>query len=204
MKTENQVCPICDEGILIPATRSAEFSKNSKTFIVENLEISICDSCDSDVVTPEQSKRNQLKITDHQRMLDGLLSSKEILLIRKNLNLTQIESSYLFGGGTNAFSKYERGDVIQSIAMDRLLRIINLVPTAFSVLVRIALNVPSTNVKSKIATEINKCDYGKCDTDGNNIVGQGMKNVISIASYKKRNIIGINNDNELNDHESIR
>jgi len=38
--------------------------------------------------------------------------------------LTQKDASSLFGGGANAFSKYERGDVIQSDAMDRLMRLV--------------------------------------------------------------------------------
>jgi HTH-type transcriptional regulator/antitoxin MqsA len=29
----------------------------------------------------------------------------------------------MFGGGLNAFSKYERGEVIQSEAMDKLIRV---------------------------------------------------------------------------------
>ena len=30
----------------------------------------------------------------------------------------------IFGGGTNGFSKYERGETAQSVAMDRLLRLV--------------------------------------------------------------------------------
>jgi HTH-type transcriptional regulator/antitoxin MqsA len=29
----------------------------------------------------------------------------------------------VFGGGRNAFSKYERGEVSQSVAMDKLIRV---------------------------------------------------------------------------------
>jgi HTH-type transcriptional regulator/antitoxin MqsA len=39
------------------------------------------------------------------------------------LNLTKKEAAIMFCGGTNAFSKYERGEVIQSKAMGKLMRL---------------------------------------------------------------------------------
>lgn len=42
---------------------------------------------------------------------------------RRTLGLSQEEAARLFGGGRNAFSKYERGEVAQSVAMDRLIRL---------------------------------------------------------------------------------
>lgn len=53
----------------------------------------------------------------------GLLSGQEIHRILELLDLTQKEASTLFGGGANAFNKYESGEVLQSVAMDRLLRV---------------------------------------------------------------------------------
>lgn len=53
----------------------------------------------------------------------GLLSGQEIHKIRELLDLTQKEASALFGGGANAFNKYESGEVLQSVAMDRLVRL---------------------------------------------------------------------------------
>ncbi|EMK6695522.1 type II toxin-antitoxin system MqsA family antitoxin, partial [Vibrio cholerae] len=53
---------------------------------------------------------------------DGLFSSKEIADARIKLGLTQEQASIVFGGGRNAFSKYERGEVSQSAAMDKLIK----------------------------------------------------------------------------------
>ena len=39
------------------------------------------------------------------------------------MKLTQEEAAKVFGGGVNAFSKYERGEVTQSAAMDKLIRV---------------------------------------------------------------------------------
>jgi HTH-type transcriptional regulator / antitoxin MqsA len=59
------------------------------------------------------------------------LSSEEIQEIRNNLGLTQEMASKVFGGGENAFSKYENGKVAQSAAMDRLLRLASEFPSVF-------------------------------------------------------------------------
>ena len=67
-------------------------------------------------------RRNHRRIADAKRYADGLLVGDEIRAIRTQFDLSQQEAAELFGGGVNAFSKYERGDVLQSVAMDRLLR----------------------------------------------------------------------------------
>jgi len=54
--------------------------------------------------------------------MDGLLTAQEIVALRNKLGLTQQDAAKIFGGGTNAFSKYERSEVIQSAAMDKLMR----------------------------------------------------------------------------------
>jgi Cys-tRNA synthase (O-phospho-L-seryl-tRNA:Cys-tRNA synthase) len=42
--------------------------------------------------------------------------------------LSQQKAAQLLGGGVNAFSKYERGEVMQSRSMDLLMRMYNEVP----------------------------------------------------------------------------
>lgn len=66
----------------------------------------------------------------------GLLTGEEIRKIRSFLGITQNEAATIFGGGTVAFSKYENNDVIQSVSMDKLLRVASEVPEAFHVLAR--------------------------------------------------------------------
>jgi HTH-type transcriptional regulator/antitoxin MqsA len=53
---------------------------------------------------------------------NNLLSGEEILKIRKQLGLTQRGAAELFGGGANAFSKYENEEIVQTVAMDKLIR----------------------------------------------------------------------------------
>ena len=99
-----------------------EFKRNGHTYTV-NVEYSICRQCGEEIIFPEQIKRNDCLIRDAWRKIDGLLTAEEIIALRKKLLLTQQEASKLFGGGINAFSKYERSEVIQSVAMDKLMRL---------------------------------------------------------------------------------
>ena len=117
------ICPICETGSLSKQVHTGEIQYRDRVIAVHNLEYSQCDSCGADPVLAEQAKHNQVCFSDAKRKIDGLLSSSDIRKARRYLGLTQHAASAVFGGGLNAFSKYERGEVIQSEAMDKLIRV---------------------------------------------------------------------------------
>ena len=84
---------------------------------------SVCNNCDREFVSKPQISQNELALRAVKKTFDGLLSSEEIVRAREELSLTQEQAARVFGGGRNAFSKYERGEVSQSVAMDKLIRI---------------------------------------------------------------------------------
>lgn len=122
MNSNSMICPDCEQGHLAPSFFADDFRHGDSTVHVEGLECYVCDHCAADPIYPEQIRRNQTRIADSKRKADGLLVGNEIRSIREFLCITQQEAAVLFGGGANAFSKYERGDVLQSVAMDRLLK----------------------------------------------------------------------------------
>ncbi|HET7370998.1 MAG TPA: type II toxin-antitoxin system MqsA family antitoxin [Gammaproteobacteria bacterium] len=124
MNKEIMICPACEEGRLTPARYSDDFHHNGRTVRVYDLEHYVCDQCDADPIFPDQIRRNQARIADAKRREDGMMTGAEIKALRDSFGLSQQEAAQLFGGGANAFSKYERGDVIQSGSMDRLLWLI--------------------------------------------------------------------------------
>lgn len=145
MSTKSSLCPICEKGTLSTATHTLEIKHGDNMIVVPDLEHSVCDSCGEEPVMTEQIRRNQLKIADAKRRSDGLLTGAEVCLIREQLGLTQQQARVLFGGGANAFSKYERGDVIQSVAMDRLLKAAAFIPDVVEFL-EIEARVASTRL----------------------------------------------------------
>ncbi|MGI9250519.1 MAG: type II toxin-antitoxin system MqsA family antitoxin [Pseudohongiellaceae bacterium] len=118
-----KICSVCDKGSLRPDTYDETFKFNGKPLHVSGLQYSLCDNCDADPILSDQISFNQVLVTDAKRKSLNLLTSDEIKSLRKRFNLTQQEAAEVFGGGEHAFSKYERGEVIQSEPMDKLLRV---------------------------------------------------------------------------------
>ncbi len=73
----------------------------------------------------------EILLHDFRTQVDGFLPTSEIRRIRKKLGLTQKQAATIFGGGHNAFSRYERGAARQPKSTDRLLRILDLHPNLF-------------------------------------------------------------------------
>jgi HTH-type transcriptional regulator/antitoxin MqsA len=99
------------------------------------LHYKLCDTCTSDFAGAEESKLNKRALMAWRKKVDGLLSGAEITALREQYDLTQAKASKLFGGGPVAFSKYENDDVMQSEAMDTLLRLVRRSKEAFWALV---------------------------------------------------------------------
>jgi HTH-type transcriptional regulator/antitoxin MqsA len=122
MNTQSLLCPECEKGHLVASLYVDDFQHDGQVVSVDGLEGYVCDRCGADPVFPDQIRRNHRRIADAKRRSDGRMTGDEVRAIREQFGLSQQDAARLFGGGTNAFSKYERGDVLQSVAMDRLLK----------------------------------------------------------------------------------
>lgn len=116
-------CPVCDRGALHDAVVQESIRYNGDLILVDGIEVSRCDRCGEETVLPEQAKRNERRFVDAKRKHDGLLTSAEISHWLDSLRITQTDAAKILGGGPNALAKYVRGEVIQSRAMDNLLRV---------------------------------------------------------------------------------
>lgn len=123
MTQANSLCPDCEQGNLSEHTHSLQLQHKGQTLTVEGLRYWLCDHCEAEIIRADQIRDGDRLIAEAKREADGLLSGPEIRALRKRLGLSQHQAAALFGGGQNAFSKYERGEVIQSTAMDRLMRL---------------------------------------------------------------------------------
>jgi len=124
----SSMCPHCERGELASRTIEETIHYGGSHLTVQGVEISVCPVCSEELVLPEQAKANEVLFADAKRRHDGLLTSGEIVSWRKRHRLSQADAAKLLGGGVNAFSKYERGEVMQSKAMDLLMRASQTVP----------------------------------------------------------------------------
>lgn len=119
---KNIDCPLCNTGKLDSFSEIEDVQYKDQSISVQ-VEYSCCDQCHQGIILPDQIKSNDRLLREAWRKADGFLTGDEIVALRQHLKLTQQQAAQMFGGGANAFSKYERGEVIQSEAMDKLMRL---------------------------------------------------------------------------------
>lgn len=127
---DQENCPHCGGKNTTARTYSDTVDFRGLEFDVDELLDTKCLDCKHSWETADQGINNFNRIReaygserDRLRAKQGLLTGQEIQRIRNYFGLTQREAATLFGGGFNAFNKYESGEVLQSAAMDRLLRL---------------------------------------------------------------------------------
>jgi HTH-type transcriptional regulator/antitoxin MqsA len=91
---------------------------------VEGLSGWRCEAC-GEVEFDGASARRYAAAGDELMLRDRERQSKEIRRIRRKLGLSQAEAAHLTGGGHNAFSRYERGEVAPLPAVTNLLRLLD-------------------------------------------------------------------------------
>jgi len=130
MNNSHLLCPICGEGTLEP-----HIGPNAVEYKGQHTEIdcrySICDLCGSEQSGADQLRANKRAMVAFRKRVDGLLAGSQVRTLRRRLGLSQADAARVFGGGPVAFSKYEKDDVAQSEAMDKLLRLAAALPDAY-------------------------------------------------------------------------
>nr|WP_315406230.1 type II toxin-antitoxin system MqsA family antitoxin [uncultured Pseudomonas sp.] len=123
------LCPLCGEGSVHESTFTEPYEYKGRTVNI-SLHCKECDVCGSEFSDSSVSKRNQRVINATKKKIDHLLDSNAVAMLRKKWSITQAEAGRIFGGGPVAFSKYESDDVVQSEAMDKLMKVADAVPEA--------------------------------------------------------------------------
>lgn len=118
-----QTCPMCGNNT-IHEIRARVITYKERTTTLNQPAV-YCDECNEAFLSPGDSRATEKAIADFKREVEHLLTSDQIKQIRKKYHITQKEAAEIFGGGINAFSKYERGEAIQSKSTDILLRLID-------------------------------------------------------------------------------
>jgi HTH-type transcriptional regulator / antitoxin MqsA len=94
------------------------------TASVEGLSGWRCGAC-GEVEFDADSARLYAAAGDELVLADRARQSKEIRRIRRKLGLSQVAAARLTGGGHNAFSRYERGEVAPLPAVINLFRLLD-------------------------------------------------------------------------------
>jgi putative zinc finger/helix-turn-helix YgiT family protein len=134
MYKQGDTCPLCGAGQLSEKVVEERFSYKGQTLTVPDYYILECPACGEAVVVEDSARRAEKLLRDFGREVDGLLTAPDIKRIRRKLHLTQEQMASVLGGGLKGFARYENGQVVQSRAMDNLLRILDRFPESLRVL----------------------------------------------------------------------
>ena len=119
-------CPNCGGAEWIRDTRDWSYTYKGETTSISSVTGDFCPVCDEVVFDREQGDRYAEWIAAFQRQVNAAyVDPGFIVAVRRKLNLDQRQAAEVFGGGVNAFSRYENGKTRPSLALVQLLKLLD-------------------------------------------------------------------------------
>jgi len=119
-------CPVCGAAELVRDTRDVGYTYKGDTAVIPQVTGDYCPACAEMVLDQEQGDRYSDLVGAFQRQVNAAsVDPKFIGRVRKKLKLGQREAAELFGGGVNAFSRYETGRTRPPLALVKLLKVLD-------------------------------------------------------------------------------
>lgn len=119
-------CPVCGAAELIQDTRDVPFSYKGESTIIPAVTGEFCPACDEVILNREHGDRYSELIGVFQRQVNAaFVDPNYITRVRRKLDLDQRQAAELFGGGVNAFSRYENGKTKPPLALVKLFKLLD-------------------------------------------------------------------------------
>lgn len=120
-------CPTCATRMLV--TRDAmELSVNGEAISVRGIRHLRCPKCGEGILTRDEAREFRERAFDKYRAKHKLLGPQDIREIREQLGMSQKELAKRLQLGEVTISRWESNSVIQTSALDLLLRLMRDVP----------------------------------------------------------------------------
>ena len=119
-------CPNCGEAELLRATRDLPYVYKGEATTIVEVKGEFCPACDEAVLDAAESRRTmELMLAFNRQVNAAIVDPAFIASVRKKLDLDQREAAEIFGGGINAFSRYETGKTKPPLALIKLLKVLD-------------------------------------------------------------------------------
>ena len=126
-------CPSCGAAKLIHDTRDMPYTYKGELTTVPAVTGDFCPACNEVVLNREHGDRYSELIGAFQKQVNAAyVDPQYITKVRKKLSLDQREAAEIFGGGVNAFSRYENGKTKPPLALVKLLKMLDRHPDLLS------------------------------------------------------------------------
>jgi len=126
-------CPCCGAARLLRETRDIPYSYKGETTTIPDVTGDFCPACDEVLLDREQGDRYSEWVGSFQRQVNAAyVDPNFIAKVRKKLDLDQRQAAEIFGGGINAFSRYENGKTKPPLSLVKLLKVLDRHPELLS------------------------------------------------------------------------
>ncbi|NOQ36079.1 MAG: YgiT-type zinc finger protein [Methylococcaceae bacterium] len=118
-------CLSCSAAELLSDTRDVPYSYKGETTLIEAVVGDFCPACDEIILDAAESQRMSLLMLAFNKQVNAAIVNPDFIArVRKKLALGQQEAAEIFGGGVNAFSRYETGKTKPPLALVKLLKVL--------------------------------------------------------------------------------
>ncbi len=118
-------CPLCGGAQLIHDTRDVPYTYKCEQTLLPAIEGDFCPACGEVILDMTNSMKAGALMREFNKQVNAAIVDPEFIVsVRKKLALDQKEAAEIFGGGVNAFSRYENGKTRPPLALVKLLRVL--------------------------------------------------------------------------------
>lgn len=119
-------CPICGAAELVHDTRDMPYTYKGETTTIAAVTGDFCPACGEVISDMTESVRTSALMLEFNKQVNAaIVDPGFIASVRKKLALDQRQAAEIFGGGVNAFSRYENGKTKPPLALVKLLKVLD-------------------------------------------------------------------------------
>jgi len=119
-------CPVCGAAELIHDTRDLPYTYKGETTVIPAVTADFCPACDESITDMAETERVMREMQVFNKQVNAAIVDPSFIVnVRKKLNLGQREAAEIFGGGINAFSRYENGKTRPPLALVKLFKLLD-------------------------------------------------------------------------------
>ncbi len=119
-------CPVCGAAELIHDTRDLPYTYKGENTVILSVTGDFCPACAESVLDAPESDRVMREMREFSKQVNAaVVDPGFIARVRKKLGLDQRTAAEVFGGGINAFSRYENGRTRPPLSLVKLLKLLD-------------------------------------------------------------------------------
>lgn len=119
-------CPSCGAAELVRDTCDMPYTYKGESTVIPAVAGDFCPACGEAILETGESVRASTAMLEFNKQVNAsIVDPAFIASVRKKLSLDQREAAEIFGGGVNAFSRYENGKTKPPLALVKLLKVLD-------------------------------------------------------------------------------